>query len=311
MDRYDVVIVGGGPAGLSAALALGRARRLVLLLDGAEPRNEPSHAAHNFFTRDGEHPAELRRIGREQLAPYTSVRIEDREAVGAMGEDGAFRLHLADGGEVEARKLVLATGVRDILPEIEGFRRLWGRSAVHCPYCDGWEVRDEPWAALATPDEALAYAEILSNWTRDLVVLTNGDGAIDPEAARRLAAMGIPVRPEAIARLEGEGDRLRRIVFESGETLERSVLFTRPRQEPRTALATQLGCALVEKGIPGLIQVDCIQQTTVPGVFAVGDVTTPMQQIAIAVSTGSTAGAMINHQLVQEDVAALVEAVPR
>ncbi len=311
MDRYDAVIVGGGPGGLSAALMLGRARRNVLLLDGNEPRNAASHASHSFFTRDGSPPLELREVGREQLAPYATVRILDREAVAAGGAAGAFRLRLADGGEVEARKLVLATGVRDILPEIEGFRRLWGRSVFHCPYCDGWEVRDQPWAALAAPDEVLPYAEILSNWTRDLVVLTNGAGDVDPDVERQLTAMGIPVRTEAIARLDGEGDQLRRIVFVSGEPLNRSVLYHRPRQEPRTALATHLGCSLVEKGIPGLIEVDAIQQTTVPGVFAVGDVTTPLQQIAIAASTGLTAGSMINHHLVHEDVAARIGAVHR
>ncbi len=309
MDRYDVVIVGGGPAGLSAALMLGRSRRSVLLVDGSEPRS-PSHAAHNFFTRDGEHPLELRRIGRDQLAPYTTVRIEDREAVAAGGEDGAFRIRFADGGEVEARKVILATGIRDVLPLIEGFRDLWGRSAFTCPFCDGWEVRDKAWAVLA-PSPDLAHVALLATWTSDLVVLTNGHDDLDVKTRTGLAGLGIPVRTEPIARFEGEDGRLRQVVFDTGERLARSVLLVRPEMEPRTTLALQLGCDLVEAGpIPGLIQVDAMQQTTTPGVFAAGDVTTPMHQIAIAVSTGVMAAAMINHQFVQERLAALAAVRP-
>lgn len=298
MDQYDVVIVGGGPAGLSAALALGRARRNVLLLDGNEPRNARTHASHNFFSRDGEHPLELRRLGREQLAPYTTVQIQDREIVRAEGHDGEFCLRFTDGDEIGTRKVILATGVRDIMPDIEGFRQLWGSSVFACPYCDGWERRDQQWAVLAAPPEALPYAALLASWTRDLVLLTNGFEEIDPETTRGLAAMSIPVRTEPIVRLDAEGDRLQRIVFASGESLERSVLFNRPRQERRIDLARQLGCELVVDGpTPDLIRVDAMHQTTVAGVFAAGDVTTMMQSIAVAVSSGSAAAAMANHQL--------------
>ncbi len=303
MDAYDVVIVGGGPAGLSAALALGRARRRVLLLDGNEPRNAPTHAAHNFLTRDGEHPLELRRIGREQLAPYTTVQIQEREIVQAGGHDGSFHLTLGDGDQIGARKVILATGVRDIMPPVEGFQRLWGKSVFACPYCDGWEHRDRPWAVLAAPSDVLGYAGLLASWTRDLVALTNGEGEVDMETARGLAALGIPIRVEPIVRLHGEDGQLRRIDFAGGDPLERSVLFNRPRQEPRNDLATQLGCDLVEAPIPGLIRVEGMQQTTVAGVFAAGDVTTPMQSIAMAVSSGSAAGAMANHQLAHEMIA--------
>jgi len=276
----------------------------VLLLDGNEPRNAPSHASHNFFTRDGEHPVELRRIGRDQLVPYTTVRIEDRQALTGGGTDGAFRISFADGGELETRKLVLATGVRDIMPEIEGFHRLWGSSIFACPYCDGWEPRDQPWAVLAAPLEMLAYAGMLSSWTHDLVALTNGAVDLDAGTAHGLAGLGISVRTEPIARLHREDGRLGRIDFESGEPLARTVLFHQPRQQPRTGLAAQIGCALVTEGmIPGLIEVDQMQQTTVTGVFAAGDVTTPMQSIAMAVSSGTTAAAMANHQLVNDTLA--------
>jgi len=310
MDRYDVVIVGGGPAGLSAALMLARSRRTVLLLDGSEPRN-PGHASHGFFTRDGEHPAELRRLGRQQLERYDTVHIDDRDVVGAGGEDGAFRVRLADGGEVGARKLVLATGVRDVLPPIEGLPELWGGSAFVCPFCDGWEVRDQPWAVLVSPPE-LMHVTLLATWTDDLVVLTNGAEEIDAATRQDLDHLNIPVRTEPIVRLAREDGRLRRVVFASGERLDRSVLVVRPGIEPRTALAEQLGCELVQEGpIPGLIRVDGMQQTTVPGILAAGDVTTPMHQISLAVSTGITAGAAISFQLVQDRLATLAAPKPR
>jgi thioredoxin reductase len=300
MDRYDVVIVGGGPAGLSAALSLGRARRRVLLLDGNEPRNGLSHAAHNFFTRDGTNPLELRGIGRAQLAPYTTVRIEDRKVVGAVSHDGDFRLRFADGSEIDTLQVILATGVQDILPGIEGYRELWGKSVFFCPYCDGWEVRDEPWAVLAVPSELMEYAALLSSWTHDLVMLTNGVEAIDPDIVQALARMGIPLRTDPIARLEREGDRLRRIVFETGDALDRTILLHRPPVEPRTALAEQLGCELIPDGRPaGLIKVDRIQETTVPGVFAAGDVAVPMAGIAMAVSSGQMAAAAANHRMIR------------
>lgn len=310
MDRYDVVIVGGGPAGLSAALMLARSRRTVLLLDGGEPRN-PGHASHGFFTRDGEHPAELRRIGRLQLEQYGTVKVDDRDIVGAEGADGAFTLRLADGEAVEARKVVLATGVRDILPPIEGLPELWGGSAFTCPFCDGWEVRDQPWAVLASQPE-LMHVTLLATWTDDLVVLTNGLDDIDAATRQGLGDLNISVRTEPIVRLDREDGRLRRVVFAHGEHLDRSVLLVRPEIEPRTALAVQLGCELMAEGpIPGLIRVDGMQQTTVPGVLAAGDVTTSMHQISLAVSAGMTAGAAINFQLVQGRLANLAAPTPQ
>jgi thioredoxin reductase len=301
MELFDVVIIGGGPAGLSAALTLGRARQRVLVVDAGEPRNAPSHAAHGFLSRDGMDPAELRQIARDQLQPYESVIVRNGEVTQAEGSDGAFTLRIDDRDDVHARKVIIAAGVRDLLPDIEGARDLFGRSVFLCPYCDGWEVRDKRLAVLGPPEMAEEFAGLIRNWSRDLVVLLNG-AELDAESRANLDRLGVAVRDEPIARFEGEGS-LERIVFESGDPLERDAIFLRSPEAPRSRLADALGCELEMEGhIPGLIAVDDIQQTTVPGVFAAGDVTTPMQQIWKAAATGHMAAAAAHHALVRENI---------
>ncbi len=212
-----------------------------------------------------------------------------------------FLVTLADGSELSARRLILATGVRDLLPEIPGVKERYGRSIFHCPYCDGWELRDRPLAVLADPAIAEAFAMVVQHWSRDLVLLTHGE-PIDADVVRRLEQAGIGVRTDRIDRVDGEGDRLARIHLASGEVLAREGMFLRAPQQPRTGLAQRLSCELVEDGmIHGLIRVDETQQTTVLGVYAVGDVTTPMQQISAAVASGAVAAGMLNHALIAED----------
>ena len=302
---HDVLIVGGGPAGLSAALLLGRSRRSTLLCDGGEPRNATSPAAHSFLTQDGTPPRELRRIAREQLTDYPSVALADTDIVALVSADGRFEATLGDGRRVAARKVILATGVRDELPGIEGLAELWGGDVFHCPYCHGWEVRDRPLAVLpngAPLDILWHMVTLIRNWSGDVVVLTHGPAPLGAEDRNRLAALGVALREEPIARLEHEEGRLAQIVFEDGTSLPRGAVFLRPVQRPRNELAVRLGCELNDDAIPGLIRVDPTWQTTVPGVYAVGDVASPMQQIATAVSSGAMAGAMANHALVMDDL---------
>jgi thioredoxin reductase len=303
---YDVLIAGGGPAGLSAALLLGRSRRSTLVCDGGEPRNAASPAAHSFLTQDGTPPLELRRIGREQLAAYPSVEVADTEILDVVPVDGRFEATLGDGRNVEARKVILATGVRDELPAIDGLAELWGTDVFHCPYCHGWEVRDRPLAILpngATPDILWHMVTLIRNWSRDVVLLTNGGNGLGPEERERLQAMNVGLREDPIARLEHKAGRLTQIVFADGAALPRGGVFVRPVQHPRNELALRLGCEVSDDAIPGLIRVDPIWQATVPGVYAVGDVATQMQQVATAVSSGATAGAIANHALVMDDLA--------
>jgi len=320
--RYDTVVVGAGVAGLSAALVLGRSRRRVLVLDGGEPRNAPSSGAHGFFSRDGIPPAELLRIGREQLAPYESVEYRRARARKAGDVSGAFEVVLEDGTTVLARRLILATGVADELPDRPGFSELWGRGVYHCPYCHGWEVRDRPLAVLNSGEGAADRALFIRNWSRDLVLLTDGPAKLDEEDRQRLGALGVPVREERISRLEGDPGRepgaagrgLERVVFEDGSTLARAGLFYVPSQSQRSALAEDLGCELERRAHSLVVASDpTTRETTVPGVYAVGDAvgTGPLQSVALAAASGAAAAYFVNHALATEDVEAELAAVAR
>src|SRR5215210_3644775 len=204
--EYHVVVVGGSSAGLSAALVLGRSRRRTLVLDASEPRNAPSAGVHGFFSRDGIPPEELLRIGREQLQPYPSVEVRSARVSGTSGENGDFEVILDDGAVVRARKLLLATGVVDELPDKPGFKEFWGRGVYHCPYCHGWEVRDRPLAVLNSGEGAADRAAFIRNWSRDLVLLTDGPANLNEQGRRTLRALDIPVREERISYLEGVPD---------------------------------------------------------------------------------------------------------
>jgi thioredoxin reductase len=307
-DRYEVVVVGAGSSGLSAALMLGRARRRVLVLDGGEPRNAPSSGVHYFLTRDGTPPEELLRIGREQLEPYSGVEVRQSGATGADGSDGDFRITLEDGSTVETRKILLATGVHDELPERPGFRELWGRGIFHCPYCHGWEVRDRPLAVLNSGEDAADQAAMIHNWSSDLILLTDGPTPLDDEAREKVGSLGIPIIETPISYLEGDRNSgvLRRVVFEDGTEIPREALFYRPPQRQRSDLSEALGCELDTKGpLPTVVKNDPMtRETTVPGVYVAGDAGTMLQGAIMAAASGATAAAMINHALVAEDLEA-------
>lgn len=215
---YDVVIAGAGPAGLTAALYLGRSRRRVLVADTNQPRNAGSPASHGFFTRDGASPSELRRIGREQLASYPSISLRDTEVVSAYRDDETLVLSLADGERVQSRSLVLATGVRDELPAINGLAEQWGRGVFHCPYCHGWEVRDQPIAMLVDPKHLDRAVPLMLNLSQDIVVLTNGASSIPSELAETIEQRGDRIVTEPIAAIESNGDHRERIVSSQGRT---------------------------------------------------------------------------------------------
>jgi thioredoxin reductase len=312
--RYDVVVVGGGSAGLSAALVLGRSRRRTLVLDAGEPRNAPSSGVHGFFSRDGIPPQELLEIGREQLEPYPSVEVRSARAAGASGENGGFEVILDDGALVRARKLLLATGVVDELPEKPGFEELWGRGVYHCPYCHGWEVRDRPLAVLNPGEGAAERAAFIRNWSRDLVLLTDGPANLDEEGRRTLRALDIPVREERISYLEGDqggaAGGLRRIHFEDGSSLGREGLFYVPPQRQGSELAKMLGCEIGPMGqAPAGVKGDpTTRETTVAGVYVAGDAGNAVQSALLAAASGANAAFFVNHSLVAEEVAAALGA---
>jgi thioredoxin reductase len=296
---YDVVIAGGGPGGLAAALALGRARKKVLLVDGGVRRNERAEHLNNFVTRDGTTPEEFRRIGREQLVKYDGVSAQSGLLEEVTGERGAFEF-VVDGHKDEARRVLLATGMVDELPELPGFRELWGRSIFQCPYCHGWEVQDRAFAVwLATPEMA-DFALMLRGWTSRVVALTNGAFALGEEQRARLARAQVTLDERPLRACVGDG-RLERIEFETGEAVVVEALFAKPPQR-QVELVTRLGLRL---GPAGYIEVDPMtRETSLPGVYASGDATSGMQGATFAAAQGVHAAAWINHELTIELAAA-------
>lgn len=292
---FDIVIVGGGPAGLSAALNLGRGRKRVLLCDGGPRRNAAAEQIHGFVTQDGTTPADFRRIGRQQLEPYANVEARDVGVEEIRGERGAFEVRLPTG-TVEARRILLCTGMIDELPDIDGFRELWGGSIFQCPYCHGWEVQDRKFGFLAPGADLLDFALLLRGWAREVVVLTDGRYAVPPEMRMRLAAAGVDVEERRITRLAGSEGRLEQVEFAGGGSLHLDVLFARPPQR-QVAVVQSLGLDL-DAG--GYVRVDENRETSIPGIYAAGDLVTPVQSAVLGAASGMMAAARLNHELTAE-----------
>lgn len=307
-DRFDAIIVGAGPAGLSAALVLGRSRRRVLVVDAGKPRNAVSHAAHSFFSRDGIAPSELLKIGREQLHQYDGVRFQTGEVLDAMqlGSSATdlkrdrFQVTLSTGEQFAARKLLLATGMKDILPAIAGFAELWGTSIFACPYCHGWEVRDQPLAIYGKGETGFETTVLITDWSRDLILCSDGSAELSDQQRQQLTNWGVELCEEKIDRLESENGVLSGIVLANGKVIPRRGIFLRPQQQQQSDLANKLGCELTETG---LVQVALNQQTSVPGLYAVGDLSSPLSQIAVAATNGAIAASFMNRALIEENLA--------
>jgi thioredoxin reductase len=303
----EVVIIGAGPAGLAAALTLARSRRGTLVLDAGRGRNADAEAVHGFLSRDGTAPEQLRRAARQDLTAYPDVELRDVAVLAAAAAPDGFRVTLADATEVTARRLVLATGVVDELPAIDGLAPLWGRSALHCFYCHGWEVRDQPLAMLALRPVDLAFAVQLRRWSADLTLCTGGrsDLMFGEDERSLLGKVSIGLRDEPVARLDGHDGILERIVFSSGEPLRPRALFLHPPARQRSPLAARLGCELLEDGI---VAVDELGRTSVPGVYAAGDMarrrSLPIrgQQVGAAAAAGQLAAIALDRELALADV---------
>jgi thioredoxin reductase len=296
MTMFDVIIVGAGPAGLSAALILGRCLRHVLVLDTNRPRNNVSHALHGFLTRDGIEPNELRRLGREQLRPYETVQLETVEAKSARCIKNGFELTLDDRRRVRCRKLLIATGVIDEIPSLDGIEPLYGQSVFHCPYCDGWELRQQPLAAYARRSQGVGLALELKVWSDDIVLCTDGL-RLSPKHIRRLEDHNIVWRAEPIKRLEGSGGQLERILFTNGDTLARRALFFSTGQRQHSNLAAKLGCSFTSKGA---VHTGKYEATDIPGLYVAGDASRLVQLAIVAAAEGAQAAFAINTSLMKE-----------
>lgn len=296
---YDAIIVGGGPAGLSAALVLGRSRRRVLVCDSGHYRNAASSGVHGFLTRDGTPPAEMLRLGREQLEPY-GVEVRDVEVKGACTGGDGFLVTLPEGAPLCARKLLIATGVKDRVPEIPGIHELYGTSVHHCPYCDGWEWRDQPLAVYGRKHHGYALARGLLNWSEDVVLLTDGRPGLTAKQRTELGRLRVPVNPARVTGLEGSGGRLSRILFEDGSSMERRALFFSTGQDQCCDLAVSFGCEIDNKGA---IKTNLKGDTNIPGLYVVGDASHDVQFVIVAAAEGAKAGVAINEALTEENQA--------
>jgi thioredoxin reductase len=295
---FDVLIVGGGPAGLSAALMLGRCRRSVLVCDFGQPRNRRSYALHGYLTRDGVAPLDFNELGRRELPAY-GVELRTIGVTGVRPGKNHYRVALSDGSHEKARFLLIATGVIDALPAIAGFEECYGRSLFHCPYCDGWEVRDRPLAAFGRAIHVAGLALGLKTWSADVVACTNGT-RMERRLYERLAANGIRVRTEPIERLEHQDGRLASVIFRSGGPLPRAAMFFTTGQHPQSDLAIKLGCGLTSRGT---VKTGTQCDTNVPRLFVVGDASRDAQFVVVAAAEGVKAAVAINRALQSEELA--------
>jgi thioredoxin reductase len=295
-QTYDVVIVGGGAAGLSAALVLGRARRRVVVIDAGSPRNAPAAHMQGYLSRDGMPPADLLATGRAEVTGYGVEIIDD---VVAHVEPG-FIVRLGSGDVLTARRVLVATGVVDDVPDIPGVRERWGKDLLHCPYCHGWEVRDQPLGVLGSNAGSVLHALLVRQWSDDVVYFAHTQEPT-PTEARELEARGVRIVHGEVARLVVEGDHLVGVELVDGEVVARTAVFVRPIITPhRDGLVAALGCDLDAAGFP---VVDSTGRTSTRGVWAAGNAADPRAQVITAAGTGSAAAIAINADLVQDDVA--------
>ncbi|WP_299954345.1 NAD(P)/FAD-dependent oxidoreductase [uncultured Modestobacter sp.] len=311
-ERYDVVVIGGGAAGLSGALALSRARRSVLVVDGGAPRNAPAAAAHNYLGREGVPPRELLAIGRGEVAGYGGQFV-DGEAASAAAVDGGFRVQLADGRSVHGRRLLVTTGLVDELPDVPGVRELWGTHVLHCPYCHGWEVRDQAIGVLATGPMSVHQALMWRQWSEDVTLFLHGRVEPTDEEWEQLAARGVSVVDGPVAAVESDGDRLTGVRLVSGQVVPRDALVVAPRFTARSALLESLGLPVEPLEVMGQVVGSAVPatpvgSTDVPGVWVAGNVTDLTAQVIGAAAAGLKAGAGINGDLIAEDTRLAVAA---
>ncbi|WP_316818066.1 NAD(P)/FAD-dependent oxidoreductase [Pedobacter nyackensis] len=297
-QKYDVIIVGGSYAGLSAALALGRAIRKVLVIDSGRPCNQQTPHSHNFLTRDGHTPAEISALGKSEVMKYPTIEFLADHVNAVSGENNDFEVFTAMGQILKTRKLIFSTGVKDLMPEIPGFADCWGISVIHCPYCHGYEYKDQITGVLANGDTAFEMALMIYNWTKQLFVFTNGKSELTDEQIQKLSARNISIIEKSFQTLIHTEGYLSSIRFTDGSSHFLNALYARPPFEQHCEVPKEIGC---EINAAGYIQIDDLQKTSIPGVFAAGDNTSRFRSVSAAVAAGGKAGAFINHELVAED----------
>lgn len=293
----DCAIIGGGPAGLSAALVVGRGRKQVIVFDDELPRNRVTQESHGFITNDGMTPFEIRRAGEADLQKYPNIKIKRSRIVDIQKKEERFTLLTHEGDRFEAKKIILATGLQDILPEIEGIHDVYGKTLFSCPFCDGWELKDKALALIAENQRALHMAKLLSNWTKDLIVFTNGHVLVEEDKVL-LTAHSIQVIDVPIVTIDHDNGQLRSLQLANGETVKREGGFVASEFKQSAPFAEKLGCQMTKNAG---IETDILGRTTVSGVFACGDNLGGPAQLVLAAAAGSQAGMGVIHELVQEE----------
>ncbi|ROI02634.1 MULTISPECIES: NAD(P)/FAD-dependent oxidoreductase [unclassified Chryseobacterium] len=296
--NFDVIIIGGSYSGLSAGMALGRSLRNVLIIDSGKPCNRQTPYSHNFITHDGKRPGAITEEAKDQVKNYNTVKFHDGTVVKTRKIPDGFEVKTSSDEHFSAKKLILASGVKDTMPDIPGFSECWGISVLHCPYCHGYEVKNEKTGILANGEMAFEFSKLIFNMTKDLTLLTNGKSLLTNEQTEKLKKNNIDLYEEEIAGIEHENGFIQKVIFKNGKTLSLKALYAKIPFEQNMNVMDDLGCELTEQGF---IKVDFMQKTNIPGVFACGDNVTMMRSVANAIAQGNFAGAVANRELSEED----------
>lgn len=295
--NFDIIIIGGSYAGFSSAMALGRSLRNVLIIDNGKPCNRQTPHSQNFLTNDGKTPKEISTIARQQVEKYKTVSFYDGLAIAGTKTKNGFEITTQSKKTFTSKKLVIATGIKDVLPDISGFSECWGISIIHCPYCHGYEVRNEKTGILGNGDYGFEFSKMIHNWTKDLTLFTNGKSTLTEAQTKKLSKHNIKIIETEIDLFEHKNGYLEHILFNNGTRHSIKAVYSKVPFIQHSDLAFQLGCKLTEQGY---IEVDAFQRTNVHGIYACGDNTTPLRSVANAVYAGNVSGAAANKELIEE-----------
>lgn len=294
---FDVIIIGGSYSGLATAMALGRALRSVLIIDSGKPCNKQTPHSHNFLTQDGQTPKEISSLAKQQVLAYDTITFFDGFATKGFKTKNGFEIEAESGDIFSATKLVFATGIKDIMPNITGFSECWGISVLHCPYCHGYEVKKETTGILGNGEYGFEFSKLISNWTKNLTLFTNGISTLTQEQTEKLERHQIKIEEKGIEELIHINGQLQNIRFQDGSIFKINAIYTRLPFEQHCTIPTQLGCELTDEGY---FKIDSNLKTTINGVFACGDNVTRIRTVANAVAMGTTAGMMVNKETIEE-----------
>ncbi|MDV3970671.1 NAD(P)/FAD-dependent oxidoreductase [Sphingobacterium siyangense] len=297
-NQFDVIIIGGSYAGLSAAMALGRSLRNVLIIDSGKPCNRYTPHSHNFITQDGAVPGEIAAKAKEQVLQYDTVKFSEGYATKGKKAENGFEITIQSGEQFSAKKLVFATGIKDVFLDIKGFEDCWGKTVIHCPYCHGYEFKGTQTAIIANGDRAFHLASLVHNLTDKITIVTGGKADFKDAQFAKLKNHQIHIVEKAVKAIQHQNGNMTALIFEDGTEENFGAAYAAIPFEQHCQIPLDLGCEVTETGH---IKVDMFQQTTVPGIYACGDNTNPLRSVANAVSTGNIAGAAINNELTEEE----------